>query len=108
MLRLRTERLPEGPDWLYELKLDGYRALAVKSYGVAHLRSRNNKSFDTRYPAILQALAQLPDETVIDCEVVALDESGRPSFNALRNGSATAQLYYYVFDVLVLAGRDVL
>lgn len=46
MLLLRAEWLPEGPDWLYELKLDGYRALAIKSYGVAHLRSRNNKSFD--------------------------------------------------------------
>lgn len=108
MLLLRAERLPEGPDWLYELKLDGYRALAIKSYGVAHLRSRNDKSFDGEYPAIVQALAQLPDETVIDGEVVALDESGRPSFNALQNGSAMAQLCYYVFDVLVLAGRDVL
>jgi bifunctional non-homologous end joining protein LigD len=50
----------------------------------------------------------LSDETVIDGEVVALDESGRPSFSALQNGSATAQLCYFVFDVLVLAGRDVL
>jgi bifunctional non-homologous end joining protein LigD len=71
MLLLHAERLPEGPDWLYELKLDGYRALAFKSYGVAHLRSRNNKSFDGKCPAIVQALAHLPDETVIDGEVVA-------------------------------------
>jgi ATP-dependent DNA ligase len=107
MLLVRSETLPEGPDWAYELKLDGYRALGIKSYGVAHLRSRNNKSFDRRYPAIVQALARLPDETVIDGEVVALDESGRPSFNALQNGSSTAQLCYYLFDVLVLAGRNV-
>jgi hypothetical protein len=89
MLLPRTERLPEGPDWAYELKLDGYRALAFKSYGAAHLRSRNNKSFDSKYPAIVQSLAHLRDETVIDGEVVAIDESGRPSFNALQNGSAT-------------------
>lgn len=108
MLLVRSDTLPEGPDWLYELKLDGYRALAIKSYGVAHLRSRNNKRFDAKYPAILTALARLPDETVIDGEVGALDKSGRPSFNALQNGSATAQLCYYVFDVLVLTGRDVL
>jgi len=72
MLLLRTERLPEGTNWLYELKLDGYSALAIKSYGVAHLRSRNNKSFDGKYQAIVLALARLPGETVIDGEVVVL------------------------------------
>jgi len=108
MLLVRSDTLPEGPNWAYELKLDGYRALAIKSYGVAHLRSRNNKSFDGKYPAIVQALARLPDETVLDGEVAALDECGRPSFNALQNSSSTAQLCYYVFDVLVLAGRNVM
>ena len=48
MLLVRSDALPEGPAWIYELKLDGYRALAFKSYGVAHLRSRNNESFDDR------------------------------------------------------------
>src|ERR1700684_1741927 len=100
MSLLRTKRLPEGPNWAYELRLDGYRALVFKSYGVAHLRSRNNKSFDSKYPAIVQALARLPDETAIDGEVVALDESGRPSFNALQKRSVTTQLCHYVFDVL--------
>ncbi len=108
MLLVRSDSLPEGPTWAYELKLDGYRALAFKSYGVAHLRSRNNKSFDAKYPAILSALARLPDETVIDGEVVALDADGRPSFNALQNSAPTAQVCYYVFDVMVLAGRSVI
>lgn len=52
MLLVRSDTLPEGPTWAYELKLDGYRAIAIKSYGVAHLRSRNNKSFDGKYPAM--------------------------------------------------------
>ena len=55
-----------------------------------------------------ELLARLPDETVVDGEVVALDESGRPSFNALQNhGGSEGRVHYYVFDVLVLAGRDV-
>ena len=79
MLLLRSETLPEGPNWAYELKLDGYRALATKSNGKVNLRSRNNKSFDDRYPAVVKALAAMPDDTVIDGEVVALDQAGRLS-----------------------------
>jgi bifunctional non-homologous end joining protein LigD len=109
MLLVKKPSLPEGPDWLYELKLDGYRALGIKSGGKARLRSRNDSDFTERYPDISAALGSLPDETVIDGEVVALDEDGRPSFNLLQNfGSAGVHLVYYVFDVMVLAGKDVM
>jgi len=108
MLLQSTERLPEAPDWLYELKLDGYRALAIKTAGKPLLRSRNDNDFSVRYPSIAKALAPLPDETVIDGELVALDESGRPSFSSLQNfGSPGTPIVYYAFDVLVLAGEDV-
>src|SRR3954464_146986 len=108
MLLLRTDRLPEGATWQYEIKLDGYRAIALKSAGRVQLRSRNDKEFGGKYPAIVKALAAMPDETVIDGEVVALDPAGRPSFNALQNyGSSGTPLFYYVFDVLILAGEDV-
>src|SRR5690349_6127015 len=103
MLLLRTEVLPEGPNWLMELKLDGYRALAIKTAGTVQLRSRNNNDFSRRYPQIVKALSSLPDETVIDGEVVALDESGRPSFNTLQNyGSSQAPVFFYAFDILML------
>jgi bifunctional non-homologous end joining protein LigD len=109
MLLLQKDSLPEGGDWLYEIKLDGYRAIAMKSGGMLQLRSRNDNDFTTRYRAISTALSALPDETIVDGEVVAVDEEGRPSFNLLQNyGSAGAQLVYYVFDVLVLAGKDVM
>jgi DNA ligase D-like protein (predicted ligase) len=109
MLLLRTDALPDGDKWLYELKLDGYRAIAYKRGGQVYLRSRNDNDFSGRYPGIVKALAKLPDDTVIDGEVIAFDESGRPSFNALQNfGSAQGPVEYYVFDVLVLSGRDVM
>jgi ATP-dependent DNA ligase len=109
MLLLRTERLPEGPDWLYEVKLDGYRALAVKSGGNVQLRSRNDNDFSMRYARLTKALDAMPDETVIDGEIVALDKDGKPSFNALQNyGSSSGPMLYYVFDVLILSGRDVM
>jgi ATP-dependent DNA ligase len=84
MLLLRTERLPEGPDWLYELKLDGYRAIGAKPAGRAHPWSRNEKDFGPGFPNIANALANLPDNSVVDGEIVALDESGKPSFSALQ------------------------
>jgi len=108
MLLLPKEKLSEGVNWLYEIKLDGYRAVAIKSGGTLQLRSRNNNDFTARYPAIAAALESLPDETVIDGEIVALDENGRPSFNLIQNYSSSTSLLYYVFDVLVVAGRDVM
>jgi DNA ligase D-like protein (predicted ligase) len=109
MLLLPTAMLPEGRAWSYELKLDGYRALAVKTGGKVGLRSRNDKDFNLRYPGVVRGLANLPDETVLDGEVVALDELGRPSFNILQNfGSGKAPVFYYVFDVLIVAGRNVM
>lgn len=109
MLLLRTDSLPSGEQWVYELKLDGYRAVAFKRNGAVHLRSRNDNDFNARYPAVVEALAKLPDDTVIDGEVVAFDQEGRPSFNALQNyGSAPAPVVYYVFDVMVVAGQNVM
>ena len=107
MLLLQTDSLPSGEPWLYELKLDGYRAIAFKRHGDVSLRSRNDNDFNARYPGVVKALGKLPDNTVIDGEIVAFDEEGRPSFSALQNyGSAPAPVVYYVFDVLVLSGQD--
>jgi len=108
MRLLRSDTLPDDPArWSYQLKLDGYRAIGFKSDGKIHLRSRNDNDFSVRYRDVVRGLANLPNETVIDGEVVALDEDGRPSFNLLQNYSPGTPVVYYVFDVMTLAGRDV-
>jgi DNA ligase D-like protein (predicted ligase) len=109
MLLLRTDTLPDDATrWEYQLKFDGYRAIAFKTGGALHLRSRNNNNFSLRYPAVVKGLQKLPNDTVIDGEVIALGDDGRPSFNALQNGgSSSTPILFYVFDVMVLAGRDV-
>jgi bifunctional non-homologous end joining protein LigD len=109
MLLLRTDALPDDRErWQYELKMDGYRAIAFKTGDKLHLRSRNDNDFSKRYPGVVKGLAKLPSETVIDGEVVAFDADGRPSFNALQNqGSAETPIIYFAFDLMILAGRDV-
>jgi bifunctional non-homologous end joining protein LigD len=96
MLLLKTNKLPEGKDWLYEIKFDGYRALALKTGGQVDLRSRKDKDLPVHFAPIVRALETMPDDTVVDGEVVALDEEGRPSFNLLQNhGSSQAPIVYY-------------
>ena len=100
-------RVPEGPQWSYEFKLDGYRLEAVKSAGKITLYSRRQNVLNTKFPYIAVALKGLPDETVIDGELVALASDGRPNFNLLQNyRSAESHIIYYAFDVLTLKGRD--
>lgn len=110
MLLLRTDALPNDADrWEYQLKFDGYRAIAFKTGGKLHLRSRNDNDFSLRYSGVVKGLAKLPDETVIDGEVIAVDEDGRPSFNILQNyGSSAAPVLYFVFDVMILRGQNVM
>jgi DNA ligase D-like protein (predicted ligase) len=104
---LPVVRLPESESWEYEVKLDGYRALGIKSGGRTKLLSRNGKDLSERFFGVTAALTKLPDETVIDGEIVALDENGRPSFGALQNGSRGAPLRFFAFDLLFIAGRDI-
>jgi len=105
-VRLRSS-LPQGDKWIYELKLDGYRTLGIKSEGVPKVVSRNRKGLSARFSDVEVTRARLPEETVIDGEVVALDETGLPSFGALQNGSRGTILPFFAFDLLFIAGRKV-
>ena len=104
---LSVSKLPEGLEWLWEIKFDGYRALAVKSGTGVALFSRRRKSLNSQFPYIVEALADLPAGTVVDGEVVAVDGTGRPNFNLLQNSRAEAsRIQYYVFDLLCWKDRD--
>src|SRR5438270_1551198 len=104
---LSVSKLPEDSHWVWEIKLDGYRAIAVKSASDVKLFSRQKKSLNTQFPHIVEGLANLPAETVVDGELVAIDDSGRPDFNLLQNfRSEASRVHYYVFDLLCCKGRD--
>jgi len=80
--------------------------VAVKS-GRVNLFSQRHKSFNSQYPYLAEALAELPDGTVVDGEIVALDESGRPNFNLLQSYRQQAiHIHYFIFDLLVCDNRD--
>ena len=108
MLAKAVPQLPDGPDWRYEIKLDGYRALAIKDKGAVRLVSRRNNSLNQKFSGIVDALTQLEDGLILDGEVVAIDAQGRPSFNLLQHHKDNAEdIVFYVFDVLAYRGRDV-
>jgi DNA ligase D-like protein (predicted ligase) len=104
---LAVPKIPDGPQWIYEIKLDGYRAQAVRSDANLTLYSRRRKSFNRQFPHVVEALSDLPENTVVDGEILALAESGRPDFNLLQNFRAKAsRIHYFVFDLLVYQNRD--
>ena len=104
---LAVSRLPDGVEWTYEIKLDGYRAAAINSNGRLSLFSKNRKSFNRQYSYLIEALSDLPENTVIDGEVVALDDAGRPDFNLLQHSRSQDITYLvFVFDLLVHKNRD--
>jgi bifunctional non-homologous end joining protein LigD len=119
MLATLGNAVPSGSDWLYEVKWDGYRALCFIEGGKVRMVSRRGTKLDKQFAPVAQALAQSvkADNTIIDGEVVALDESGNPSFQHLQNltgfgtkpalkGMALPNLNFFAFDLLYLNGYD--
>src|SRR6185437_2617645 len=109
MAAVAVKQLPEGDDWLYEVKWDGYRALIIKDGAAVRIQSRNDKDLSPMYPGIVAAAQTLgADRVVLDGEIVALDESGRPAFQALQHRGSTPnhRIVLYAFDVLHVNGRD--
>ena len=110
-----VEKAPRGPEWLHEIKWDGYRLSAYLDHGAVMIRTRNGHDWTARFPTIATQLASLPiHSAVIDGEAVVLDDEGRSDFGALQaalgkmgTGKAPAdRAVFYAFDLLFLDGHD--
>jgi bifunctional non-homologous end joining protein LigD len=106
---LPAAKLPEGPEWSYEIKLDGFRLEAVKVGKAVTVYSRRANILNEKFPRIAEALARMPSSSVIDGEVCAMDDKGRSDFNLLQNfQSAEDRIRYFAFDILILKGKSLL
>jgi bifunctional non-homologous end joining protein LigD len=98
----------DSQDWLFEIKWDGYRAIAETRPDGNRLYSRNGLTFDKAYPKVFEALKKIKKRAIIDGEIVAFDDEGRPSFQKLQNyrSNSNVPIQYYVFDILELDGKS--
>ena len=104
-----VQALPEGDEWQYEVKFDGYRALLLKNGATVRIVSRNEKDLTAAYPSVAAAARRLTAaQATLDGEIVALDAAGRPSFQALQHRAAHPGhvIVFYAFDLLHLNGKD--
>jgi bifunctional non-homologous end joining protein LigD len=109
MYALAIQKLPNGPEWLYEVKFDGYRCLAGRDKKDVTLWSRRGNLFTKQFPEIARACERLPTDTLLDGEVIALDQNGRISFNLLQHHRSQAQaLLFYAFDILIYRGENMM
>lgn len=110
MLAVNANKIFNDPEWIYELKWDGYRVIAHVKNGRAELYSRNGLSLNSKFSLLVRELEKLPYEVILDGEVVILDKNGLPQFQKLQNydGASPGDLRYYVFDMLYLNGHSML
>jgi DNA ligase D-like protein (predicted ligase) len=104
-----VQALPEGDEWSYEVKFDGYRALLIKDGDRIQIRSRNNNDLTRTYPGVAAAASRLrAGSAVLDGEIVAVDSEGQPSFQALQHRGAHpgVTVMFYAFDLMHIDGED--
>lgn len=108
MLATLVDQPFDDPNWLFEIKWDGYRAIGTWDGTNAELYSRNGLDFSAKYPEVFESLKNLGNQVVLDGEVVAVDDNGYSRFEWLQNWNRTAEghLTYYVFDLLWADGHD--
>src|SRR6266508_3925953 len=109
MLATLAEEVPKGDGWTFEIKWDGYRIIATVAGGEPELRTRKEQDYTQRFENVAKELAKAlktPD-CVVDGEVCALDEEGRPSVSAMQQGKRGTPIVYYVFDLLEVEGEPI-
>jgi bifunctional non-homologous end joining protein LigD len=99
----------DNPDWVFEIKWDGYRAVAEVNKKNIRLYSRNGLSFKEAYPPVFEELKKIKKDVVIDGEIVALDDKGMPRFQLIQQYAQThdVPICYYVFDCLYVNGKSI-
>ena len=110
MMATLADRIPSGEGWEFEIKWDGYRIVARVAGAEAELRTRRDQDYTERFANVAKELVKAlktPD-CVVDGEVCALDEDGRPSFSAMQQGRAGTPIVYYVFDLLEVDGEPII
>lgn len=108
MLAKLHDKAFDNPDWIFEIKWDGYRAIAELNGTKSRLYSRNGLAFEDEYAVVFDELRKIKKKAVLDGEIVVLDEKGKPSFQLLQQygQNPNVPLVYYVFDILSLNGRS--
>src|SRR5580693_7932673 len=105
-----VDSMASGGDWIFEIKFDGYRALALRGGSETRILSRNQKDLGGKFPEVKDSVAALDvQDAIIDGEIVALDEKGRSSFELLQGidmGQEKPPIVYYAFDLLWLNGKN--
>src|SRR6476469_7635844 len=109
-MKAKLARAPSSGHWSYEIKFDGWRALALKGGNQVRLLSRNSKGLGAKFPEIMVSIVELnAHDAIIDGEIVALDEKGRSSFQLLQAHDMEQErppIFFYAFDLLQLNGKD--
>jgi len=108
MLATLMDKPFDEKGWIYEIKWDGYRAVALMNKGSVNILSRNNKSFNEKFYPLFDALTKWKINAVIDGEITVLNDKGVAHFGSLQNwrSEADGELVYYVFDILWLNGNS--
>jgi bifunctional non-homologous end joining protein LigD len=108
MLAKETDEPFDDNEWIYEIKWDGYRAIAEINKGNVRLYSRNGNNFENTYPVIADQLKKIRTEAVLDGEIIVLNEKGLPEFQLLQHYDENRHrpIQYYVFDILSLKGKS--
>ncbi|MCS4163644.1 DNA ligase D [Sphingobacterium sp. BIGb0116] len=108
MLATLIDKPFDDQNWVYEVKWDGYRALAFMKNGKIELKSRNDKSFKEKFYPVYDTLKSIAINAILDGEIVVLEKNGTANFAALQNwrSEADGDLVYYVFDILWYDGKD--